>query len=264
MNQDDRPLVSIVMPAYNAEDLIERTIDSVVSQSYGNWELLVVDDCSKDGTRSVVERLAQSDGRIRLVPLEHNNGAPAAPRNIGVSLARGEFVALLDADDLWHPRKLELQVPILRGSSAPLCCTQMTDFVDDSDVVYAEPGSVSTERITFEKQRLKSRIPNSSVLARRDVLVAVPFNESPAYKAVEDYDCSLRILKSFGDAIKIKYPLLRYRKVEGQISGSKLKMLRRVFMVHRNLPESNIILSCFFLFTYVVGSLYFRLWKKSL
>ena len=104
------PLVSVVMPAFNAAELIGPTLESVISQSFGDWELLVVDDCSKDSTREVVQAWADKDSRIKLITLPSNFGGPAGPRNEGVRLARGQYVAFLDSDDIWHPEKLKTQV----------------------------------------------------------------------------------------------------------------------------------------------------------
>ena len=129
MSETKQDLISIVTPSYNAEKLIGRTIESVQAQSYKNWELIVVDDCSADGTVAVVEKYAEKDTRIRLVKLDKNHGAPAAPRNICVRAASGEWVALLDADDIWHPRKLEFQMDALQVSGAVFCSSQMLVFL---------------------------------------------------------------------------------------------------------------------------------------
>ena len=101
-------LVSIVTPAYNCAEFIGRTIESVQAQTYQNWEMIVVDDCSTDDTRATVESYARDDSRIRYCALETNSGAAVA-RTTAMRLARGSYMAFLDSDDLWLPEKLEKQ-----------------------------------------------------------------------------------------------------------------------------------------------------------
>lgn len=264
MSEVKQVLISIVTPSYNAEKLIGRTIESVQAQSYENWELIVVDDCSKDNTCEVVRGYAALDSRIRLVPLSKNNGAPAAPRNSGVKNAVGEWVALLDADDIWHPRKLELQLKAMEQAGVDFSCTQMCDFTDETTLVFAEPGKIGCERISFAKQQLKGRIPTSSVMARKSVLLEFPFNEDIRYKAVEDYHCWLRIHQALGESIKLEYPLLCYRRIQGQISGSKKYMLERMYMVHKEYPGTTSIQAAWFTLTHALGGFYYRILKKGL
>ncbi len=257
-------LVSIITPSYNAQNLIGRTIESVLAQTYQNWELIVIDDCSKDGTRDVVRAYAEQDPRICLLPLDKNNGAPAAPRNIGIKQAKGEWIALLDADDIWHPRKLELQLKAMHQAGASFSCTQMRDFTDAAALTFAEPGEVVCERITFNKQQLKGRIPTSSVVTRKEVFSSFLFNEDIRYKAVEDYHCWLRVHEALGESIKLKYPLLCYRRVQGQISGSKRYMLERMYMVHKEYPGVTNLQAAFFTLTHALGGFYYRVLRKGL
>src|ERR671918_563327 len=99
-------LVSIIVPAYNAERFIAQTLQSAIDQSFRNWELLLVDDCSRDGTRTVVREFQARDPRIKLIAQPQNAG-PAMARQAGVEAARGRFIAFLDSDDLWLPQKLD-------------------------------------------------------------------------------------------------------------------------------------------------------------
>lgn len=173
MSQLNAPTVSIITPSYNAERLIGRTLQSVLDQSWQDWELLVIDDCSKDDTRDVVARYASMDSRIRLIALDKNNGAPAAPRNIGVREARGQWIAFLDADDIWHPEKLALQMSAAREKSGEFLSTQMLDFVDDTQLTFSPVGRAPVGEVTFAQQRLKGRIPTSSVLVTKDLMLFI-------------------------------------------------------------------------------------------
>lgn len=257
-------LVSIVTPSYNAETLIERTIQSVLEQTYTDWEMIVVDDCSKDNTCQVVREYALKDPRIKLISLQKNNGAPAAPRNIGVNEAKGVWIAFLDADDIWHPQKLTKQIEALEQHSGRFICSQMRDFTDDTMLVFSPVDSVKSECVTFNGQRLKGRIPTSSVMVQKELMLRFPFNEDIRYRAVEDYHCWLRIHQFIGASLKLKYPFLSYRRIEGQISGSKKYMLQRMYMVHREYPQTTKLQAAFFTATHALGGFYYRTLRKGL
>lgn len=115
-------LVSIIIPVYNAEDFLIETIESVQAQTYKNWELLLVDDCSTDSSGDLIEAKAKEDDRIKYIKLEKNSGA-AVTRNIGLSEASGRYVAFLDSDDIWKPEKLERQLNFLAEKKVAFCFT---------------------------------------------------------------------------------------------------------------------------------------------
>ncbi|MEJ1224828.1 glycosyltransferase family 2 protein [Pseudomonas sp. CCNWLW56] len=257
-------LVSVIMPSYNAEALIARSIQSVIDQAYDNWELIVIDDCSKGSTRQVVQSFVEKDARIKLISLERNNGAPAAPRNIGVRHAIGPWIAFLDADDIWHPQKLKLQMEALEKSGVDFCCTQMKDFIDDTLLSFPKVENIGCERISFAKQQLKGRIPTSSVVLKKEIMLRFPFNEDIRYKAVEDYHCWLRVHEAIGDSIKLSYPLLNYRRIAGQISGSKKYMLERMYMVHKEYPGTSSAHAALYTLTHALGGFYYRILRKGL
>lgn len=224
--------VSVVVPCYNAEQFLPTTLSSVLTQTHQAHELIVVDDGSTDGSAECVERIAARDARVRLVRMPRNAGAPAAPRNLGVREARGEWIAFLDADDVWHPRKLELQLAALEVSPVPMCSTEMADFRDEREIEFADiPMPMRVERITFLMQLLKYRTPTSSILVRREWMLRNPFNEDPTYKAREDTDCFIRMHEIAGPSIKLRHALVFYRQQANQISGNKLKMLGRHLMM---------------------------------
>lgn len=264
MNDVPNPKVSIITPAYNAEALIGRTIQSVIDQTFVNWELIIVDDCSTDSTRRVVEEWVGCDPRIHLEPLAKNFGGPAGPRNVGVKLARGKYVAFLDSDDIWHPQKLEIQVGIMEREQASFVCSRMQDFTDENDIQFPDISEADYERVNFRQQSIRARIPTSSVMATRELLLKHPFREDISYKAVEDYHCWLRLLQDTCACIKVNRPLLFYRKIEGQISGSKIYMMRKVFMVHREYPNRTAFEAILLTFSHVFGGVYFRYFRKGM
>lgn len=127
---DTEPLVSIVTPCYNAGLYIAETISSVVAQEYKNWEMIIVDDCSTDNSANIVKLYEAKDPRIHYICLDSNTGSPAIPRNVGIEHARGKYIALLDADDLWKPSKLKTQVNYMEANSCQITFTN-GDMIDN-------------------------------------------------------------------------------------------------------------------------------------
>ena len=114
---------SVVIASYNAATTIGRAIESVQDQTYSDWQLIVVDDGSTDGTKDVIRRYADADPRIQLLTTGGNSGSPAMPRNVGVGAAAGRFIAFLDSDDFWAPGKLETQVGFMKDTGAEFTAT---------------------------------------------------------------------------------------------------------------------------------------------
>jgi teichuronic acid biosynthesis glycosyltransferase TuaG len=230
------PLVSVVIPSFNSESYIRQTVESVRRQSLDDWELIVVDDCSTNGAPSVVDDLAQQDRRIRQIRLERNAGRPAIPRNVGLQAARGRYVAFLDADDLWHPQKLEVQIGFMRQRGARFTCTETRWFREEAEVADRLDARVGPPRATdIDHRRLlrKNVIPTSSVVAEREILARHPFIEDARYKAIEDYHCWLTVHQHEIDrSYKLSYPFVFYRLADSSISRSKLAMLRKNYMLY--------------------------------
>ena len=196
----DRPLVSAVIPAFNAAAVIERTVRSVITQTYPVMEILVVDDGSTDETASIVKGLSADDGRVKL--LQQENKGVSAARNLGIKCARGEYIAPLDADDTWLPEKIEKQVEVFRTSSATvgLVYTQSVRiFEDGRPSVYSastEEGSV------FFPLLLGNFLQNASTpLIRRQCLdkaglYSLDYRNSNA-QGCEDWDIYLRLAEHY-------------------------------------------------------------------
>ncbi|MDY0273154.1 MAG: glycosyltransferase family A protein [Advenella sp.] len=264
MSQVRNPAVTVVIPSYNSEGLIGRTIQSVLDQTWQDLEIIVVDDCSKDTTCSVVSKFIEADARVSLIKLRVNNGGPAAPRNVGVEAAKGDWIAFLDSDDIWHPQKLEMQMAVAKLKDAEFLSTQMESFTDDSKLSFEAIRTVSHKKLTFQLQRIKGAMPTSSILVRRSLILNFPFNEDVRYKAVEDYHCWLRILSSGKNNYKVCYPLVKYRHIAGQISANKISMLKKVYMVHKELPGGNKLQAFLFSLTHAFGGVYYRFIRKGL
>ena len=114
------PLVSIITPCYNAASFISQAIESVLAQSFGDWEMIIVDDCSSDDSLSIIQKYARIDSRIRYLRTDKPSGLPTLPRNMGIKEAKGRYIAFLDSDDIWLPNKLSDQLKVFEKSEVAI------------------------------------------------------------------------------------------------------------------------------------------------
>jgi len=203
------PKVSVIIGAYNCGEFIKKTVYSVIKQTFEDWELIVVDDCSKDDTCKKVESI--KDKRIRIIKLDDNSGRPAVPRNKGIEASRGEFVTFLDHDDIWPSNKLELQLSAFyKHPEVGLVYGKVICFDDKTHTNHFFPKRGYSGNI-FKKLLKGNFIGCSTVMVNRNVFEKVGlFNENMELIAVEDYELWLRIAYYY-KAIFINKPLLMYR-----------------------------------------------------
>jgi teichuronic acid biosynthesis glycosyltransferase TuaG len=262
------PTVSVILPVFNVAEYIRETLNSVIAQTYHNFEIIIIDDCSSDNTRSIVREIREGDARLNLICLEKNMGAPAGPRNIGVAKAKGKWIAFLDADDTWHPRKLEEQLKLLVSSGNRFCSTASIHVKHGSEIVFPSFGDTRSIRVTYFQQQLKFRTPTSSVIADADLIKKYPFNESPEFKAREDLDCWLHCHEEIGHSVKIVQPMMGYRIISDQISANKWTMLTRhiyVLRMYKKMDGSGLGLAAYaFTLSHFLISMYTRFFKKGL
>lgn len=205
------------MAAYNAEKTIVEAIDSVLQQTYSNFELLVINDCSKDGTEALIDKFVRQDSRVRLINNAQNMGV-SYTRKHGLDEARGEWIAILDSDDMWLPEKLEKQIKLQKETQAKLLYTGSA-FIDAEGKSLAWCLSVPLE-IGY-KQLLKQNIlSNSSALVRKELYKSYYAIDDAMH---EDFAIWLQILRSGVKAYGVNEPLLIYRLDARSKSGNKIK-----------------------------------------
>ena len=211
------PKISIITPAYNCEKYLEQSVDSVLSQTWQDWELLIIDDCSKDATWLRMQTLAKQDNRIRIFQNRHNSGS-AATRNNGIRQARGEWIAFLDSDDLWRPEKLERQMSVLRKHPDASFLFTGSAFIEDDGMTIAHVLHVP-EKVSRKKLLKQNVISCSSVLIRRELMLEFPMPEEDGIH--EDFATWLAILSKIPCAYGVDEPLLVYRRALASKSGKK-------------------------------------------
>lgn len=204
MIYDDFGLISIIMAAYNAEKTIEQAINSVLNQTYPVFELLVVDDCSQDGTAKLVESIALRDSRVRLISNKENRGV-SYTRKHGLEEAKGSWIAILDSDDAWVPEKLEKQVDLQKRMNADLLFTGSAFM--DSDGQPIDGYHHAPAEVTYRQLLKQNVLSNSSALVRKE-LYAKHYAVGDGMH--EDFAIWLSILKEGKNAYGVDEPLLIY------------------------------------------------------
>jgi len=240
-------LVSIVMPAYNCEKYVVEAINSVLAQTYRKWELLVLDDGSKDNTLHIIEEFSQKDSRIKALPNRKNIGV-SATRNRGIELASGDWIAFLDSDDMWESEKLEKQFKIVEKEAAEFLFTG-SSYINEEGEPYKGIFEVP-EKITYKKLRNQNVISCSSVLVKKKYFENIKMEKDEMH---EDYAVWLRILKLGITAFGVNEPLLIYRISRNSKSGNKMKTVKMTYKVFR-FVGINPIGSAYFMMRHVIAS----------
>ncbi|WP_411029407.1 glycosyltransferase family 2 protein [Spongiimicrobium sp. 3-5] len=220
MKINDNPKVSIVTALYNSERFVSETIDAVISQTYKNWEMLIVDDCSTDNSVSIVKDYQKKDNRIKMFFLDRNSGAGVA-RNKAIKEAKGKIIAFLDSDDLWSPTKLERHVDFMLRNDASFSHTSY-GFIDELGSTINKTFHVSKHPITYHD--LLKRTEISCLTAMYDV-DKVGKMYMPNLRHSEDYCLWLSILKTGVKSIPLDEELAYYRQVKGSLTNNKRKVV---------------------------------------
>ena len=240
------PLVSVVMPAYDAAGFISESISSVINQTYENWELLVIDDASGDDTPALVERLMEEDERIRLHSLPANQGAGFA-RNIGIKASEGEFIAFLDADDLWKPQKLQKQLSFMEKEAAAVCYSSY-ELIDEKG--QSLNRMIKAKKfLSFQKLLRANYVGNLTGIYNAKKLGKI---YCPLIRKRQDWGLWLLALQKAGGAKGISEPLAAYRVRKNSISGNKWEMLQYNYKVYRKVLGFSAFKSSFWILQFLL------------
>lgn len=242
---DDLGLVSIITPSYNSALFIAETIESILSQTYPYWELLITDDCSTDHSVEIIERYIQKDSRIRLFRLEKNRGAGVC-RNRSISEARGRFIAFCDSDDRWCPEKLEKQLAFMLEKD---CALSYTSYMTCDENGKVSNIVVGKRRETYFSMRYDNGIGCLTAVYDTGKVGKVFM---PDLRKRQDWGLWLTILRDCGVAYGLKEPLAIYRIRSSSISRDKWSLVKYNLSVYRTvLGNSRIVSYLFFFFLYL-------------
>ncbi len=249
-----KPLVSVITPVYNGENTISETIESVLAQTFNDFEMIIVDDLSTDDTKKVVDKYAKNDKRINYYLLPKKGGASAA-RNYALSKAKGKYIAFLDGDDLWYPEKLEKQIKYMQDNNYYFTYTDY-EYIDENSKPLNKmrkcPG-----KVTYHRMLLGDSVGCLTVIYDS---IEVGRISIPELKKRNDYALWCLILKKVKIGYKYDEILAKYRKNTNSnslSSGSKVKLLKYHYKVHHEVNRFNPVKSFFYtitnVFNYIVN-----------
>lgn len=228
-----QPLVSIITPSYNASEYIVQTIASVIGQTFQNWEMVIVDDCSTDDTRDKVKQYAAKDGRIHLIELEENSGAAVA-RNHALQFAAGRYVAFLDSDDCWKPDKLEKQLRFMEENNYAFTFTAYE--------VMSHEGRRTGKQVAAPVRMDYHDLLKNTIIGCLTVMVdrnQTGSFEMPNIRTRQDLATWLLLLKKGYTAYGLNEVLAEYRTGNPSISKNKWKALKMNWFVYRKVENLN-------------------------
>tara|TARA_R110000851_G_scaffold303218_2_gene460760 strand:+ start:4181 stop:4891 length:711 start_codon:yes stop_codon:yes gene_type:complete len=234
------------MPSFNASLYISDAIESVIHQNYSNWELLIVDDNSTDSTRSLVSGFL--DERIKLIRLKKNSGSPSKPRNIGLSYAKGDYIAFLDSDDLWLSNKLSVQLRFMQREKCLFSCSPYQLFGMKS-ALYVPP-----EEVTYDELLINNSIGCLTAIVHKSLLRELEFPEC----GHEDFSLWLQVLRSYGSCKSVGVVLAKYRVVSNSVSSNKFKVIPFFWHIYRKEEKLGISKSLYYCFRYFINVLWFK------
>jgi len=248
----ETPLVSIITPSFNSEQFIAETILSVQDQSYSNWEMIVVDDCSSDATEEIVTEFAQADSRILFYKLSKNSGAGVA-RDQAVSLAKGKYIAFLDSDDLWKPEKLEKQIDFLKRHLLPFTFS-FYDCIDEAGLPLNKRVA-APKKLRYFQLFFCNFVGNLTGIYDVDYFGKIPVS---SIRKRQDWMVWLTVLKKIRVAQPVPESLAFYRIRENSISASKMSLLKHNFAVYRRFHKFSTVVSLCCMMGFLVTQLFIK------
>ncbi|WP_426595914.1 glycosyltransferase family 2 protein [Pectobacterium brasiliense] len=237
------PLVSIIMPTYNSEHTLEESINSVLSQTYINWELIITDDCSDDLTQEILKKYSEYEKRIKFFVNEVNMGAGFS-RNRSIDAAEGDYIAFLDSDDLWLPEKLEKQINFMSNNNYALTYTAYRKIDEKGNVI----GKFIPPIVTTYNKLLYSNVIGCLTAIYDARILGKCY--MPLIRKRQDMALWLDILKNYPEAHCLQEELALYRISRNSISSNKVKILKHQWFFYRNVLGFGYIKSIFYFSIY--------------
>ena len=232
-------LISIIMPTYNCAKFIGLTIETVINQTYKNWELVIVDDCSKDNTEEIVNNYISKDERIKYYKFSTNQGAAKA-RTKAMELTIGNYMAFLDSDDLWKEDKLEKQIEFMKENNYNFTCTSYEQIDENGNLL--NKVIKAKKKANYNRILLDCPVGNSTVMYNVDKLGKF---EVPNIRKRNDDALWLQILKKEKYIYGMDEILMEYRIRSNSISSNKIDLIKYHWQLYRKIEHLSIIRSVF-------------------
>lgn len=247
-----KPLVSVITPTYNSEFFISETIDSVCSQTYTNWELILVDDASSDKTVEILKKYAAADARITYYILKTNSGAAIA-RNTAIEKASGRFIAFLDADDLWKPEKLAKQISFMQSNDIAVSFSSY-ELMDEQGKSFGKMVK-ALPKLSYSKMLKSNYLGNLTGIYNAEKLGKVYM---PNIRKRQDWALWLSVIKKVGFAYSIAEPLAKYRVRKNSISSNKLNLLKYNYAIYRKALKFGAFKSSLYLLRFLIEHFFIK------
>lgn len=216
-------LISVIIPVYNAEKFLEETLNSVYAQTVGSFEIILVDDCSKDCSAEIIARHKERHAEIVYHLQEKNMGAAVA-RNTALSIAKGRYVAFLDSDDIWQPEKTEKQLRLMEQTGAAFAFTAI-EMINENGELIKKKRKIK-EKVGYKFLLHNTVIPTSSVIIDRNKTGEF---RMPLRRSGQDYATWLQLLRNGTIAYGVNEALVRYRVSSNSLSSNKFKSIKQVW-----------------------------------
>jgi teichuronic acid biosynthesis glycosyltransferase TuaG len=246
-------LVSIITPAYRTKDFIAETIESVISQTYQDWELLISDDCSPDNLAEVVKKYTAKEPRVKYFKMEQNGG-PANARNLSLSNANGRYVAFLDSDDLWHPEKLEKQINFMQKHNYTFSYTAYQRIKMNGEK-FPFINKIP-EKIDYKMLLKNTAISTLTVILDKSKIKNIKMTPGWGY---DDYVLWLDILKTGTFAYGLNENLALYRVMDKSVSSNKARAIYWVWNIYRKQQKINLVFSLFYISSFLLNAFFKRI-----
>lgn len=241
-------MVSIITPFYNAERFVKQTIESVIAQTFTDWEMIIVDDCSTDDSFNYLHQLVDNEPRIKVLRLQRNSGAAAA-RNKAIELSTGRYIAFLDSDDVWYPNKLQCQLSFMELNHVDFCFSAY-EKIDEYGLFIGKVGV--PQKASYSDLLKTCYIGCLTAIYDTKKLGKVYM---PTSTKREDFAAWINILKKTNYAYGVTDVLAKYRVYSAQVSASKLKMASETWRFYRNVECFGLYRSIYYFSHYAVRGL---------
>ena len=241
----EKEKVSIIVPMYNAEKFIGKTIESVLAQTYQNWEMLIMNDVSTDNSLAIVSVYAKKDERIKIVNTEKNVGVVKG-RNFLIDLASGKYIAFLDADDYWHNKKLEKQIKFIKEKNASISCTEYTRVKENEEKIN---DVIIKEEISYNDMLKNNYLGCLTVIYDAEKIGKRYFKE---LEKNEDYVLWLEIVKDVNTIYGLKENLAYYRVLDNSRSSNKVKTAKVRWEIYRKIEKLSLLKSIYYFLHYAI------------
>lgn len=226
------------MPTSNSEEFVTKSIESVLHQSYNNIELIIVDDCSSDKTKEIIESYAKQDTRVKVIIFEKNSGGPAMPRNTGIENSKGDYIAFLDSDDIWEENKLYVEMNFLEKNNADIVAS-LAYLIDEDNNIIGE-----SKQDIFRNYLSKLKLPPHKIILYTNFInintvlmkksKSLTFNQSEKLVAIEDWLYWIEYLSATIKVFILKEKLIKYRVRNSSISArTTIKSYKKIFHLYK-------------------------------